>query len=221
METPNVRQGPQCGWDVFAERQARVWLETARLNAAMNELAALGFNHRHWWANIILTVLTVVVGAKGVANLAEAVTWLDVVVGIAEVTLGIVAGLVSNLEWKAKGRAHNKRAIGYTKLAANIRIQLTLNMDERIPKVEFFQSVPERVEQLDELADPLPLTFREKAEQTAGIISMWGATGIPKNNLDDLEQGMGHSGRYDPSLDAEGDPTAFARDVQLLLRQHL
>lgn len=169
-------QGGGSDWDVTAEMQSLEWLHTAQLNSAMNELASAALSRYHKIALFFITILTVLVGSKGLASLGQAdASAFDIIIGVCEVALGVFAALVTNFEWKARARSHNKRALGFSMLAMHIRAQMVLQPRERSPKVDFFNVIASRVAQLDELAEPLPVKLRLKAMKSMGIAHMWGA----------------------------------------------
>ena len=159
--------------------QVRVWMRTAQLNSAINELAALYYTKLHRVALLVVSILTIIVGSRGVATvIAGGAGPADVVISVCEICLGISASLLSTMELKTKSVTFSKRAMGYSKLASVLRVQLVLQPDERQHKSDFLQAIPERVEYLDDMAEPLPLRYRDMAEQsTGGILNMWSAGG--------------------------------------------
>jgi hypothetical protein len=185
---------PVNGWDAHAEAQVRAWMRTAQLNSAINELAALYYTKLHRAALIVVSILTIVVGSSGVATvIAGGASPANVVISVCQIALGLAASLLSNMELKTKSVTFSKRAMGYSRLASVLRVQLVLRPDERQHKADFLQGIPERVEYLDDMAEPLPLRYRGMAEQSAtgGIMNMWsGGGGVSVRGAVVLSGGM-------------------------------
>lgn len=202
------------GWDVDGEAQVRAWMRTAQLNSAINELAALYYTKLHRAAMLVVSMLTIIVGSRGVATIiAGGATVADIVISVCEICLGISASLLSNMELKTKSVSFGKRAMGYSRLASVLRVQLVLRPEERQHKSDFLQSIPERVEYLDDMAEPLPLRYRYMAEHSAtgGILNMWSSGGIadimdpPSLAVNELP--------YDGKQDEEGTAACIIRTI--------
>jgi hypothetical protein len=164
------------GWgDPHSERQLNLWVKAAQLNSAINELAALHYTKLYTIALVFVSILTIIVGSKGIATLAVGnVTGINIATSVCEISLGIFASLLSNMELKTKSVNFSRRAIGYGKLASFLRVQMVLLPHERANKIDLLQSIPEKVEYLDDLAEPLPLKYREMAEHShGGIMNMF------------------------------------------------
>jgi hypothetical protein len=166
---------PNNGWDDAATRQAHAWLHVAQLSCTMNELAAIDNTRYHRIGMAFSAALMGLVSASGIAQLSQnAGEWVSYVSSICAILLTIVTGVLTNMEWKAKSAALSKRSLGYSTLATMLRVQLVLHPEARVPTHELFESIPKRVEQLDELAEPLPLKYRARAERSSGMLSLWG-----------------------------------------------
>lgn len=200
------------GWDEVSEQQVRTWVVTAQLNSAINELAALYYTKLYKIALLIVSLLTIVVGSRGIATLiTKGVTGADITIGICEILLGIFASLLSNMELKTKSLSFCKRASGYSKLANMLRVQMVLRPDERQHKVDLLQSIPEKVEYLDDMAEPLPLRYRELAEQsTNSILNLWSRTA---NTPRATAEHPTHTDVYDSGQDVEGGIAAIVRTI--------
>jgi hypothetical protein len=109
-------------WCDSARAFIQRWTTLAQIHLAMNTLAALAYSRAYKIALSFVTVLTVLVGSKGMSTLISGSTApMDIVGAIAEVLLGITAGMLTNFELKAKSEAFNKRAAGYGRLAATLQ----------------------------------------------------------------------------------------------------
>jgi hypothetical protein len=211
------------GWDCESERQIGMWMKTAQLNSAINELAALYYTKLNNLAVILVSILTVIVGSKGVANfIAGDFSGISIATSICEILLGISASLLTNMELKTKSVNFNKRAVGFGKLASYLRVQLVLRPEERVRKMDLLQSIPERVEYLDDLADPLPLKYRDIAEHSkiGGIINMWSKSGaggvtvaIAPETTHQQTASSDDSSVYDGKTDVEGSIDSIIRTI--------
>jgi len=207
------------GWDESSERQLKVWMHTAQLNSAINELAALHYTKLYRIAVVVVSVLTIIVGSRGIATIVTAgISAGDIVISLCEIFLGIFASLLSNMELKTKSVSFGKRAIGYSKFASVLRVQLVLRPEERQHKLDLLQSIPEKVEYLDEMAEPLPLRYRELAiESPGGILNMWSrAANEQQTTSNPVADGTATvhptSEFYDSNMDVEGT-TAMIRTI--------
>ena len=200
------------GWDEVSEQQVRIWVRTAQLNSAINELAALYYTKLYKIALLIVSVLTIVVGSRGLATLiTKGVTIADIAISICEILLGIFASLLSNMELKTKSVSFSKRASGYSKLANMLRVQMVLRPDERQHKVDLLQGIPEKVEYLDDMAEPLPLRYRELAEQSSNsILNLWSRTA---NTQRTAAVHPTPADVYDSGQDVEGGIAAIVRTI--------
>lgn len=204
-------------WNEGVARQVAIWQHTARVHSSMNELAALHFRRLHEVSVVVISVLTVVVGGDSLATVFEAdVEWVRVLTGLCGILLGMASLLSTNLEWKGRASAYKRRAQGYSRLSLDLRIQ-RVKPAERMDVNELFESVPARIEALDDLADPLPLTYRKRGLRMAGSGAMWGADST--RALGDADDPQVVAGLYDPADDFEGDFSALDPHVQLMLTQ--
>ena len=82
------------------------------------------------------------------------------------------------MELKTKGETFSKRSVGYNKLASTLRVQHVLQRHERANKSDFLQSIPERVEILESMAEPLPTKYRKMASLQVKheLGTSWGAS---------------------------------------------
>lgn len=166
---------PDGGWDDRAEQQARHWEKVAEMNAATNELASLYYSRMYRVATVIVSVLTVIVGSKGLSTvIVGGASAVEIAVGVCEIALGVSATLLSSLELKNKAASFSKRAAGYNRIASMLRVQMVLRRDERVPKRELLASVPAQVQEMEDIAEPLPLRYREEAERLrARMPALW------------------------------------------------
>jgi hypothetical protein len=205
------------GWDSGAEHQVQSWVRITDLNSATNELAALYYQRLYKAAVMIVSILTVVVGSKGLATLIMGkATVADIVVSICEIILGIFATLLSSMELKNKGESFSKRSIGYAKLASALRIQLVLRPEERETKLKLLESIPARVEHLEEMTEPLPLRYRRQAEKLMASTHWNVSTRIHVIPAPDLP--TPHAYQYDAKQDGEGSSHCI---LQTIMQQRL
>jgi len=162
-------------WDTHAENQARRWEKLAEMKAATNELAALYYSRMFRIATVMVSVLTVLVGSKGLSTIiVGGASAVEIAIGVCEILLGVSATLLSNMELKNKAASFSKRSAGYNKIASVLRVQMVLRPDERMPKRELLASIPTQVQEMEDTAEPLPLRYREEAERMRGRIpGLW------------------------------------------------
>lgn len=202
------------GWDAQAEGQVRTWMHIAQLNSAINELAALYYTKANRVGLVIISILTIVVGSRGIAALITGgVSAAGIVISACEIALGICASLLSLLELKTKSVAFSKRAAGYSKLAMGLRVQLILQPEERQHKTDLLLSIPERVEHLDDIAEPLPLRYRDMAQRSigGGIVNMWSRHGTAVSVHVPVDRGV-HQGVHQ-GVDQAQTPTTVMYDA--------
>jgi hypothetical protein len=213
MSVANEPAHTENGWDGVSEQQVRTWVRTAQLNSAINELAALYYTKLYKIALLVVSVLTIIVGSRGIATLiTEGITAADITISICEILLGIFASLLSNMELKNKSVSFSKRASGYSKLANMLRVQMVLRPEERQHKVDLLQGIPEKVEYLDDMAEPLPLRYRELAERsTNSILNLWSRTADTPRAAATVHPMT--SAVYDSGQDVEGGIAAIVRTI--------
>ncbi len=206
----------QGGWDMCAEHQVQSWVRITDLNSATNELAALYYQRMYKAAVMVVSILTVVVGSKGLATLIMGkATPADIVVGICEIILGIFATLLSNMELRNKSESFSKRSIGYAKLASALRIQLVLRPEERETKLKLLESIPTRVEHLEEMTEPLPLRYRRQAEKLMAT-THWNVS--TRVQVIPTPEPAPHAYQYDAKQDGEGSSNCI---LQTIMQQRL
>jgi hypothetical protein len=207
-------------WDAHALEQVQAWVKLAELNSACNELASIFYNRMFKLATLLISVLTVLVGSKGLAILiSKGPTPAEIFIAVCEVCLGISATIITNLELKNKSTSFIRRSNGYKKLASQLRVQLILHPEERARKLELLRSIPQRVAVLEELAEPLPLRYRVEADRvrshTTGLWTLQQPVEVKINHdLDD----RGKTRHYNATLDEEGNPQSL---VQTIIRQSM
>jgi len=88
-----------------------------------------------------------------------------------------------------------------------------LRPEERQHKTDFLQGIPERVEYLDDMAEPLPLRYRHMAEHSAtgGILNMWSSG----DTADVVVRSPppAHELPYDGRQDEEGTAACIIRTI--------
>jgi hypothetical protein len=127
-DIPSATVTDNDAWCESARAFIHRWTTLAQIHLAMNTLAALAYGRAYKFALVIVTILTVFVGSKGVSTLISgSTTPIDIIGGVAEVMLGITAGLLTNFELKAKSEAFHKRAAGYGKLAATLQVKTLIH----------------------------------------------------------------------------------------------
>jgi hypothetical protein len=168
------------GWDMNATMQVQTWARHAQLNAAMNELAAIDYNRYHRIGGLCSAILTGIVGASGIAQISQSTSasWVGNVMSACAILLAIISNVLTNMEWKAKSAILSKRSAAWSSLATELRVQLIQPPGSRQSVQTVLTSFPTRLQELNELAEPLPEHYRERAEQrtqrSAG--AMWAAS---------------------------------------------
>ena len=207
-------------WDMHALDQVHAWVKLAELNSACNELASIFYNRMFQLATLLISVLTVFVGSKGLAVLiSKGPTPVEIFVAVCEIGLGVSATIITNLELKNKSTSFIRRSNGYKKLASQLRVQLILHPEERTGKLALLRSIPQRVAALEELAEPLPLRYRIEADRvrsrTTGLWTLQQPVQVKISG--DFEE-QGKTRHYNTGLDEEGNPHSL---VQTIIRQSL
>ena len=138
------------------------------MNLAMNTLASLYYSRLYTLGLVIVTILTVVVGSKGVANLInDSVTAVNVVLSCCDIALGITAALLTNLELKTKAERYHRRACGYSLMSSQLQLDMCIEGDTDVERARLratLHTLPERLSELEQHADPLPLRYRIQAQ---------------------------------------------------------
>ena len=204
-------------WDAHALEQVQAWVKLAELNSACNELASIFYNRMFKLATLFISVLTVLVGSKGLAILiSKGPTPAEIFISVCEIGLGISATIITNLELKNKSTSFIRRSNGYKKLASQLRVQLILHPEERARKLELLRSIPQRVAALEELAEPLPLRYRKEADRVRSHTT--GLWTLPVEVTISHDPDHGKARHYNAALDEEGNPQSL---VQTIIRQSM
>lgn len=192
-------------WTVHAEHQAQVYCSLAQWNSSMNEKASLYYHRLDKFAIVAVSILTVITGSQSIPQIASAGSKtstalsdahttnttdkvLTVFLALCSIALGTLASIVTRLDWRGKAQAYSRRALGYGRLAASIRLQLILEPGERDPARDALERISETMGVLEDMADPLPLQYRETTRVNQGITSMWGgsSTDLPSPSHDPM-----------------------------------
>jgi hypothetical protein len=153
----------------------------AGLCSSINEKASLFYHKVHKIGLVVLAVLTVVVGSKGVLAIQGSTrlsTSVNVFLVLCDLLLAILAGLMSTLSWHSKAVAYAKRSSEYTAMAVRIRAEL-MDTSQLSDPSTYLRQIMKRVTELENMTDPLPLRYRKEADIRRGIISMWASGGFP------------------------------------------
>ncbi len=224
-ETIRFTNGSANSWDENALQQVQAWVGLAELNSACNELASIFYNRMFKLATVFISVLTVLVGSKGLAMLISGSSGpIEIFIAVCEICLGIFATIITNLELKNKSASFNKRSHGYKKLASLLRVQLILHPDERARKMELLRSIPQRVGKLEKMAEPLPLRYRLEADRvrshTLGLWTLHQPVEVRAHSghVPDPAESVPTNRRYNPAFDEEGNPNSV---VQTIIRQSM
>ena len=155
-------------WHVAVRQQLRQFQRFAKMNLAMNTLASLYYTRLYTVGLVLVTVLTVVVGSKGVANLTSTPFHaVDVVLSCCDVLLGVTAALLTSLELKGKAERYHHRACGYGLMSSQLQVDICVEGTEEHERQRLqavLRLLPERLSELEQHADPLPLRYRIQAQ---------------------------------------------------------
>ena len=155
-------------WDATVRQPLRQFHRFAKLNFAMNTLAALFYMRLYSTGLVIVTVLTVLVGSKGVAGLSSSSTTpIDIVLSCCDVLLGVTAALLTSLELKGKAERYHRRACGYGTMSSQLQIDICADATEQRERERLramLHALPERLTELEQHADPLPVRYRLQAQ---------------------------------------------------------
>ena len=142
----------------------------AKLHLAANTLASLYYARLYTVGLVVVTVLTVVVGSKGVASLvSEPVNAVNIVLSCCDVLLGVAAALLTNLELKGKSERYHRRACAYTLLSSKLEIDMCISRaapsaHEQERLMAMLRTMPDRLSELEQQAEALPLRYRLQAQ---------------------------------------------------------
>ena len=132
--------GASSSWTLSAERQITTYCVVAQLNAAMNEKAAQRYRRLDTAAVIVVSLLTVITGSQSLPLLSSPLSGaapspgtqgFNIFTGVCGIALGALASMLSRLDWRTKAQTYARRAVGYARLAASVRLQLVLEPRER------------------------------------------------------------------------------------------
>ena len=158
-------------WQVAVRQQLRQFQRFAKMNLAMNTLASLYYSRLYNFGLIVVTVLTVVVGSKGVANLVNSpLTAVNIILSCCDVALGVTAALLTGLELKGKAERYHRRACGYSLMSSQLQIDICVDEQDEHSELDrqrlraVLSTLPERLSELEQHADPLPLRYRVQAQ---------------------------------------------------------
>jgi hypothetical protein len=196
-------------WTPSAVNQVTVYCTVAQLHASMNERAAGLYRRLDTAAMVLVSILTVVTGSQSVPLLTTGVhdssaapssgsRGFSLFVALCGIALGAVASIVSRLDWRSKATVFSKRAVGYARLAASVRLQLALYPHQRDSARDTLERINTAIGHLEALGDPLPYSYRTDARVDQGVMAMWGAsrstmhlTLPPSRQAADVEVGIG------------------------------
>jgi hypothetical protein len=176
---------PRSTWTVQASQQAQVYCAMAQFNAAMNEAASLYYSRLDNMAMVTICVLTVITGGQSIPHILDvasgaatsstrSTSWVNIFISLCEIALGAIAGVVARLDWRQRSQACAARAVGYARLAASVRLELTLAPAERGAARTVLEHIEQTIGTLEAAAPPLPLRYRTEAKLEQSILSMWG-----------------------------------------------
>ena len=182
---PSSAAARALSWSPKAERQITTYCFVAQLNAAMNEKAALLYRRLDTAAIIVVSLLTVVTGSQSLPLLSSPLSdtapspgtrGFTIFAGVCGIALGALASMLSRLDWKTKAATYARRAVGYARLAATIRLQLALDPTERDGARATLERISSAIARLEAMGDPLPPHYRSSTRVDQGVMSLWGAS---------------------------------------------
>ena len=182
----------------------------AALCANMNERASLFYHSVNWAAVVVVGVLTVVVGSKGVLTIGGHTTLsqsVTIVLTLCDILLAITASMMAGMSWRAKAVSYQRRSEEYSSLAVQIRVDMDAVHTLPSPKT-YMQAIMGRIKALERMADPLPLRYRRDHDIRQGIISAWGTLDLGRRvQRARSVLSSGNGGRHDRHPDpAEARP---------------
>lgn len=186
-DTAEAAAGRARTWTPSAVNQVTVYCTVAQLHASMNERAAGLYRRLDTAAMVLVSILTVVTGSQSVPLLTTGVhdssaapssgsRGFSLFVALCGIALGAVASIVSRLDWRSKATVFSKRAVGYARLAASVRLQLALDPHQRDSARDTLERINTAIGHLEALGDPLPYSYRTDASVDQGVMAMWGAS---------------------------------------------
>ena len=149
-------------WTQEGEAYLRDIIQLAQVNSACHELAALYYANWFRVAQVVIVILTVVVGSRGLAVvISGSASAADIAIGVCEIVLGIVAGGASQLDLKTKFEVFGRRSMAYKNLANFLKLQMVTGGIRPAFK-DLSRRVSDQLTMLESSAEMLPLRFRQQ-----------------------------------------------------------
>jgi hypothetical protein len=172
------------GWTPMVVNRVQTFCTMARLSSAINERAALHYQRIDRIILCILTVLTIVASTDGANTLVTlhddnsgfSSPVIRILVALCNICCTVLATLSSRFEWGSKAKVLASRAAKYARMSMDIVGQLCLDAHQRVDAQAFLETISRQNEELQGMADPVPLSYRRTLLMEDSIMSMWGGS---------------------------------------------
>ncbi len=172
------------GWTPGVVYRVQTFCTMARLSSAMNEQASLHYQRLDRIALVTMSVLTVIASTQGADSLItlgsrEESSFstnhaLRIVVALCNIACTVIATITSRFEWASKSKAMASRAAKYAHMSMDILGQLSVTPEHRADATVYLETIARQNEELQAMAEPLPLSYRRSVSIDDSIMNMWG-----------------------------------------------
>jgi hypothetical protein len=172
------------GWTPGVVYRVQTFCTMARLSSAMNERASLHYQRLDRIALVVMSVLTVIASTQGADSLItlgsrEESSFstnhaLRIVVALCNIACTVIATLTSRFEWASKSKVLAARAAKYAHMSMDILGQLSVAPEHRADATVYLETIARQNEELQAMAEPLPLSYRRSVSIDDSIMNMWG-----------------------------------------------
>jgi hypothetical protein len=172
------------GWTPGVVYRVQTFCTMARLSSAMNEKASLHYQRLDRIALVVMSVLTVIASTQGADSLItlgsrEESSFstnhaLRILVALCNIACTVIATLTSRFEWASKSKVLAARAAKYAHMSMDILGQLSVAPEHRADATVYLETIAHQNEELQAMAEPLPLSYRRSVSIDDSIMNMWG-----------------------------------------------
>ena len=203
------------GWTPGVVYRVQTFCTMARLSSAMNERASLHYQRLDRIALVTMSILTVIASTQGADSLItlgsrEESSFstnhaLRIVVALCNIACTVIATITSRFEWASKSKVLASRAAKYAHMSMDILAQLSVTPEHRADASVYLETIARQNEELQAMAEPLPLSYRRSVSIDDSIMNMWGGDAfLPHAHGAETGAGAGSSAAARPrNLDNE------------------
>ena len=192
------------GWTPGVVYRVQTFCTMARLSSAMNERASLHYQRLDRIALVTMSILTVIASTQGADSLItlgsrEESSFstnhaLRIVVALCNIACTVIATITSRFEWASKSKVLASRAAKYAHMSMDILAQLSVTPEHRADASVYLETIARQNEELQAMAEPLPLSYRRSVSIDDSIMNMWGGDAFLPHAQLGPPVGMGPAG---------------------------